>query len=395
MQLWAGVSFTALGGQTAAFLQRAAQQRVKLRNIRPLVGGVSAQCSAQRYFALRKLARVHRVKLHITARNGAYFLLRKLFARKGLWAGALAFVLLGALQQNLIWQIDDSDLTTGQQARVAALLWEECGIAAGAYSSEALLAQAESVLLTSTDEFSWVSLNFADGRLTVEVTAATQVPEIAQGAQGDLVASVAGQVVSVNVQQGTPMVAVGQAVEAGQVLIATARLEYDNETLVYEPTAGEVLAEFSVNYTAYAAAIQHTLVPAEPLAIETQYAIFAFGRVFALPSASQWIAAVGGGEENDTQTATTTTRNIPLTVLGLPLPATILEQNSVYYQQVDVIYTQEELFALARLSCSEQLYAAYPNASIVSYRETIVEEDGLFALTIEYQIIADICSLQE
>lgn len=404
MQLWAGVSFTAMGGQTANFLQRAAQQEMKLRSIRPLVGGVSAQCSARRYLALRKVARPCRVKLQLTARHGAYFALRGLLDRKGLWAGLLAFLAFAALQRNLIWQIDDSDLTEGQQPRVAALLWEECGIAAGAYYSEELLAQGETVLLSASDEFSWVSLYFAGGRLTVEATAATAVPEIAEGAQGDITASVAGEVISINVQSGTPMVSAGQMVEAGDVLIATARLEYDNETLVYEPTAGEVLAQFSASYTASFAAVQRVLLPEEPLAIETDYSIYAFGQTFAVPDVFDifdlfdgdgwglFASDANGASDASEAEPVTITRNVPLSWLGLALPVTVLEENTLYYEAVDVIYTQDELYAMARLACSEQLYADHPDAEITAYRENITEEGDIFTLTIEYQIVADICS---
>ncbi len=418
MQLWAGVSFTAMGGQTATFLQRAAQKEMKLRHIRPLLGGVSAQCSARRYLALRKIARPCRVKLQITARHGVYFVLRGLFNRKGLWAGVLAFALLASTQRNLIWQIDDSDLTTGQQARVAALLWEECGIAAGAYYSEELLAQGETVLLSASDEFSWVSLNFAGGRLTVEVTAATAVPEIAEGTLGDITASVAGEIVSVNVGQGTPVVSAGQMVEAGDVLIAAARLEHDGETLVYEPTAGEVLAQFSVSYSASLATVQQVNLPTEPLGIETDCSLYAFGKVFDVPNFSdvldgdRWrffasdtpllqLFGLGAAEsagnlgqdaEMNEVLPITTTRNVQLSWFGFALPVTILEENTLYYTEVDIIYTQEELYAMARLACSEQLYADYPDAEIVGYRENIIEEGDVFALTVEYQIVADICS---
>ncbi|MFI3170228.1 MAG: sporulation protein YqfD [Faecalibacterium sp.] len=387
MQYWAGVSFTALGGQTGDFLQRAANQNFKLRCIRPQLGGFSAQCSAKRYFRLAKLAKICHVKLHITTRTGAYFRFRGLFARKGIWCGAIACLLLFFSQQNLIWQIEDSSLTIGQRARITAILWEYCGIVPGAYSSEELLAYSETVLLTQSDEFSWVSLNFTGGRLSIEVTAAALVPEISVGNDVDLRASVAGQVVSVNLQQGTAMVKVGDEVEQGQVLIAAARLEHDEETLVYEPTAGEVLAQFSVCDTEYVAFIQQVDLPSDPLAIDSEYAVYCAGHLFTMP---KWSSTLLQEDDLASSSVQETTRMTQLTWFGLSFPITIFETNQVYYEQANILYSTQEALALARLACSERLYAEYPDAIITSYAETFTETQDLICYEIEYQIIADI-----
>ncbi len=407
MQLWAGITFTALGGQTADFLQRAANQNFKLRNIRPQFGGISAQCAARRYFALHKLAKPCHVRLHVTARRGVYFRLRGLFARNGMWCALAVFFVFFTYNQNLIWQIDDSDLTAGQQARVAEILWESCGITAGAYASEALLASAETAILTQTDEFSWVSLNFSGGRLTIEATTAVAVPDIAVGADGNVVASAAGQIVSVNVQQGTPMVSVGDTVSRGQVLIAAARLEHDEETLVFEPTAGEILAQFTTSYTANIAMVQQVLLAAEPVEVKTKYALFVFGREISVPDVAALLPfnsatdAASTTENTETtqqstaQTTQQTTRRVQVSWLGFSFPITILEENAIYYQQAELTYTKEEALALAALACSEQLYADYPDATIADYYEVITAGDDLLTYQVQYQVIADICSLHE
>ncbi len=411
LYFWAGVSFCATGGQTADFLQRASGRNFKLRNICPVFGGVSAQCGAGRYRALARLAKSCHVRLHLTARQGLYFRLRKPFARRGIWCGLLAFLLFWQMNQSLIWQRDCSDLTTGQQARVQALLWEACEIAPGAYASESLLAWGETMLLTYDQEFSWVSLNFTGGRLCVEVNAATAVPEIAVGQQADIVARTAGRVVSVNLRQGTAMVAAGDDVEAGQVLIASAHLEHDQETLVYELTAGEVLAEFAVTYATEIDLLQQVSQPVT-LALESNYQVFAFGRHWTLPTlptlqglrdALPWqdaaqTEAQANAQPDETPTdasAQTTTRVVPLSLFGFCLPVTLIEENTLYCQPTTLMYSESEALALARLACSEQLYAAYPDAEIIITHESHATQNNQLRYEITYQTIADICDSAE
>ena len=64
-RIWAGVRFTAVGGRCEAMLQRAAEQGLRIRAIRPKAGGFSAECPARHYLRLAPLARHYRVRLQV------------------------------------------------------------------------------------------------------------------------------------------------------------------------------------------------------------------------------------------------------------------------------------------------------------------------------------------
>ena len=81
------------------------------------------------------------------------------------------------------------------------------------------------------------------GKLVAEAAAAKPVPDIAAGTLHGLRARVSGTVVRTNLVSGTMLVVPGQAVEAGQGLIGTARAERDG-TLIFQPAAGSVRAQF-------------------------------------------------------------------------------------------------------------------------------------------------------
>lgn len=240
-QLWAGVTFAAQNGDAEGLLTAAAAGGLHLSDIVPRPGGFSARCAAWHYRKLAALARRRRVRLRIQKRQGLFFCVRPLLRRRGLWAGCLVFLPLLLWLQGFVWFVEPVGLTPGQQARAAVVLWE-AGLFPGNAVTQEKLAAGEYALLQS-GEFSWASLNFMKGKLVAEAAAAKPVPDIAAGTLHGLRARVSGTVVRTNLVSGTMLVVPGQAVEAGQGLIGTARAERDG-TLIFQPAAGSVRAQF-------------------------------------------------------------------------------------------------------------------------------------------------------
>ena len=240
-QLWAGITFAAQNGDAEGLLTAAAAGGLHLSDIVPRPGGFSARCAAWHYRKLAALARRRRVRLRIQKRQGLFFCIRPLLRRRGLWAGCLVFLPLLLWLQGFIWFVEPVGLTPGQQARAAVVLWE-AGLFPGNAVTQEKLTAGEYALLQS-GEFSWASLNFMKGKLVAEAAAAKPVPDIAAGTLHGLRARVSGTVVRTNLVSGTMLVVPGQAVEAGQGLIGTARAERDG-TLIFQPAAGSVRAQF-------------------------------------------------------------------------------------------------------------------------------------------------------
>ena len=237
IQLWAGITFAAQNGDAEGLLTAAAAGGLHLSDIVPRPGGFSARCAAWHYRKLAALARRRRVRLRIQKRQGLFFCIRPLLRRRGLWAGCLVFLPLLLWLQGFVWFVEPVGLTPGQQARAAVVLWE-AGLFPGNAVTQEKLAAGEYALLQS-GEFSWASLNFMKGKLVAEAAAAKPVPDIAAGTLHGLRARVSGTVVRTNLVSGTMLVVPGQAVEAGQGLIGTARAERDG-TLIFQPAAGSV-----------------------------------------------------------------------------------------------------------------------------------------------------------
>ena len=373
--LWAGVCFSARNGDPEGLLTAAAAEGLHLSQIVPGPGGFSAQCAAWRYRRLAGLARKRRVRLRVERRCGLFFVLRPFFRRKGLWAGLLFFVPLLFWLQGAVWAVDGGGLTAGQQARAAVALWES-GLFPGSFVTEEKLLVGEYALLQS-GEFSWASLNFTDGRLTVEAAAAKPVPDIAAGTLHGIRARTAGTVLSTNLTSGTMLVAPGQVVEAGQGLIGTARAERDG-TLIFQPAAGQVVAQFEWETT-----------QDEPLAVETnrltgetvcRYRVF-FGRHSVL------LPALPYRDEN----ALAISRHIQPEVWGLKLPFSVEETTSYEQTPETLTRTEDEALTLARLHSRQALFSAYPDAEVLARKEDFSAEGDVFHYRVCYTVAADIC----
>lgn len=386
IQLWAAVAFTAHNGRTEALLDQAAQASLRFYDILPRPGGFCARCPARQYRAAAALARRCRVTLQITRRYGLYFRLRPLLRRAGLWAGLACFIPLLLWSQGLVWSIDCGSLTAGQQARVLAVLREAGGIQPGRRTSEALLTAGEYALLES-GEFSWASLNFSRGRLTVEAAAANPTPDIASAKLQGLRAKEDGLVCEVNLRSGTALVTPGQEVAAGQEVIGTARSERDG-TLIFEPAAGTVRARFAwqggVEQPLHSQAL---LLTGQRLCQRT---LSILGFSWRMPSLELLLRG-GSVEAAASGLAQTQTRHLQLDLFGQPLPLA-LEEVSSYPQSLQTLsYSEEQALALARLQCLRELYAEYPDAEFVARRETAQTVGDALSYTVEYTIVANIC----
>lgn len=386
VQLWAALTFTAQNGRTEELLYQAAQAGLHLYSILPCPGGFCARCPARQYRQLAALARRCHVGLRIVRRHGLYFRLRPLLRRAGLWAGLACFVPLLLWSQGIIWSIDCGSLTAGQQARVLAVLREADGIQPGRRTSEALLTAGEYALLES-GEFSWASLNFSRGRLTVEAAAANPMPDIFTAKLQGLRAKEDGLVYEVNLRSGTARVAPGQEVASGQELIGTARSERDG-TLIFEPAAGTVRARFAWQGT------YDQPLSSEALLLTGQKTcrrtLCFLGRRWTLPSL-QGLLQLGRAAAAGSEPALTQTRHIQPELLGLPLPLSI-EEVLTYPQALQTLtYSEEQAAALARLQCLQALYEAYPDTEFVARQETVESDETTLYYTVEYTIIANIC----
>ena len=375
VRFWATVRFTAQNGSPETLLINAAGQGLHLYGISPLPGGFRAHCAAWQYRRLASIARKQHVWLRVQKRQGLYFRLRPLLRRRGLWTGLVIFGVALLWLQNLVWTVDTSTLTTEQKARASAVL-RGCGLQPGAIVTERLLSSGEYALLES-GEFSWASLNFEKGRLSVETSPSKAKPDIAAGTLHGLRAKCSGTVLRTNLVSGTMLVIPGQSVEAGQGLIGTARAERDG-SLIFAPAAGTVVAQFPWENVQTIPLVESNMrLTGVQTVIRT---LFFAGQSIPLPS-------VPAADETAIRT-----RHFPLELCGLPLPCAV-EETTFYAQEPQTTQrTEEEALSLARLYSAQALYTAFPDAELLALAEDVSVEDEQLHYHVSCTVAADICT---
>lgn len=383
-QLWAGVRFSAQGGRGETLLQTAAAQGLCLRRVRPTPLGFCAECPARHYLRLAPLARRCRVRLRVQRRRGIYFTVRSAVQRKGLLAGALCFGLVVWRLQSLVWAIDCGSATAGQAARIRQAL-RSAGVQPGAAVTQPLLTAAEYAVLNigaPEGEFSWASVNFEKGRITVEFAEAKAVPQIDSEEVSALYAKTDGKILAVEPEDGTPQVVPGQQVYKGQLLIGTSRAERDG-SLNYRRAAGRVIAQVEWQGSA-----QAELAPAVRTLTGERwewYQLSAAGRTLTLASPQLLQAGLPGEQQ-----ALLQVRHFQLEVFGIPLPVSVTATAAFAQQEQTIPQTETLAAAKARLACEQQLYAAFPDAEVYAWSEQTAVSDGVLTLQVTAALRADI-----
>lgn len=255
-QLTGCAEFT-IQGDTARFLNLAAKSGFGFWNFRREGEKMLVCCRAGEYKKLRPLARRCRVKLRCEKKWGAPFLLRRLWLRPGLVAGALCAMGLFLFLNSFVWNVRVSGAETYGDGPVLAAA-RSAGVYPGAGRSSFDPKLAAREIIGELEGLKWAAVNTNGCFIEVAVGEASPAPEFT-GREGwsNMIASRAGTILSVEAELGRPEVKPGEAVEQGQLLISGLYEEqldpWDpraaNPLRTIGPARGRVLAETHREFT--------------------------------------------------------------------------------------------------------------------------------------------------
>lgn len=142
--------------------------------------------------------------------------------------GILLFIVMLYVLQKFLWSVQIQGNFVHSEEQLLTFLREQ-GIAAGIRMDSISCEELETMIRTQYPDIIWVSCEKSGTRLNIHVKeayryASAEAPEMESG---DLVATVSGVVRKILVRTGTPMVKVGDTVQAGDVLISGTRIVTD------------------------------------------------------------------------------------------------------------------------------------------------------------------------
>ena len=176
-------------------------------------------CLAGDYRRLRRPAKRAGVRMRVRRKRGLPFLWRRYRRRRGLLAALALYAAILALLSPRIWAIEVVGNSATDAAEICAVA-EQAGIRLGARTDRIRVKELEIDGLGQLPTLAWISVDPSGSVARIEVIERGPTPQILDlSVPSDIVALRDGVIVSMTVVSGQRAVMVGEAVEAGRLLI--------------------------------------------------------------------------------------------------------------------------------------------------------------------------------
>ena len=213
------VRFTAYGGFLERFLNLCAKDHIFIWDGRRSGEVFTGYTSAKNYSRLRRHAKKAGVKLKLGEKHGVPFTRRKYRKRKGLLIGLVVFVAALLSMSRFIWRIEVNGGDIPESYIISAL--ESIDIHPGKLRSSIQVRDSERRALLLIHDISWIALNVEGSTVYVEYSKSTPSPKmIAPSTPCNIIASASGQITSLDVFDGQPLVTEGHTVMAGDIIVS-------------------------------------------------------------------------------------------------------------------------------------------------------------------------------
>lgn len=216
---WGYVVFTATGAFPERFMNLTARAGINLFNVKKHGDVLYCSTMASEYKALRKLAKKSSTKLKLKEKHGLPFFIKKYKKRKGVFIGIVCFGLTLYFLSLYVWSINIQGNDTIDKSELHGLM-KDIGVSVGTLKSELDTPMIEKMLMNSCEGISWVSVNIKGSTLSLELKEKIKPPDlIPKEKPCNVKSSKGGQIIRMEIYEGTPEINNGDAVVKGQLLV--------------------------------------------------------------------------------------------------------------------------------------------------------------------------------
>ena len=317
-------------------------------------GGIRLICAS------RDVRRISgRGRFAVRRRGGLPSLVLRLLRRPGLIVGGLLALALVIASRLFVWDVRVTGTKELSAGEITAIL-KESGFGIGSYIPDFSAGEVENRALLASDRLAWISVHMEGTVAKVQVLERIPVPtKELRLRPADLVARADGQIETVELWRGNPVVRAGQAVRRGELLVSGI-FESETAGCRFTRAAGRVMArtEHSVTVQVPLRDVQKTYYAAERGDVWLNF--FAFG------------GKISENTGNDTTCCdiieTETHFDLPF-LQNLPLSLRV--ETRRLWREETVERTPEEALALAYDRLEAQLRVLSENAQLLS-RQTVM-----------------------
>lgn len=368
------------GASLPKFLNVCAQHEVVLRHMeRTDWNEMYATMSVAAFRDLRRFMGRTGCRIHIVRRRGAPFVIAQLRPRYGLWGGFLVLLFLCWVLSAHIWSIETNISPALSEQEIMQQL-DALGVHIGARRRAINTGVIRWSMMQQQPNMTFFSLNIQGNHLTVEAygDAPPETP-FDQDAVVKVVATRAGVVREMLVQDGQPMVKAGDAVAVGDTLIS-GLVPPTREEGEYHLTHARGRVEA---YTAYHTRTARALTTEKKVytgKVKHQYALVLGNKRLNL--------YFGSGISNRTCDKIVETKELWLSD-SVVFPVSLVKQTYVYYETQEVGQTVEDV-RVDMISYELQRIASGMDGRVLTHTESITEENGAAVLRMSVDAVEQI-----
>jgi similar to stage IV sporulation protein len=351
------VSFIVDGGNPEKFLNLTARAGITLWNLKREGTALSGSTLASNYKKLLPEAEKAGVHIRVTKRRGLPVIIHKHSRRFGFIAGVALFFAILWYFSGFIWTVDISGNNVVATNEITYTL-SDLGLRPGVRVDEVNLKNVEQRALILLPDLSWMHINLSGGTAQVAVGERTFRPEIVPDNRPcNVKASQTGQIISIQVYQGTTTLKAGETVLKGGLLASGIVQETKTGVTRYVHARANVIArtkhEISVTVP------YHTTQKVATGKVEKKYTFDFLGLeipLFRTVPTGNFIRTVYKN---------------PLQIGGLKLPVAVTTSVFSEYNQAPVVYSKMQAVAEAKEQLAFKENTELSNAKITgkSYQE--------------------------
>ena len=267
------ITFEINGNKTEEFLNICAKNKLDLFQIEFGKNKTKISCLTVTYKQIQKI-KISGLKRKILKKSGVRFIVHRYRKRAGLLVGSFMMIFLLFFLSGFVWEID----VTGNNrlsTNVILQTLEECGFYEGEKKSRFDISEIENQMMMRLPDLSRISINLDGSFAHVEIKERTMPPPAEDVSRpSNLVASMDGQIVKMEIVKGKPIAAVGSGVIKGELLVAGFYND-KKDNIILEHSSGKVTARAELSKLFETSYQKEVAVGAEE---KIYYSIEAFGK---------------------------------------------------------------------------------------------------------------------
>lgn len=243
------ITFEAVVPDTSDFVNAIRSSCISADNIQYKNGKIVAQIYTRDLNELKKVGNSCNAQISIVEKKGIIFDILKYKKRIGLLIGGVVAVLIIYFLSNIVMIIDVFGNETVSDSYILSLA-NDAGIYIGANISDIDLRNAERIIVSSSDEISWIGIRSSGSKIQIEVCEMDKSPAIVpKNIPCNIVSTKDAQIVGIkNVYSGMLVQMLNNGVKKGDLLIS-GTVENGKGGVYYTHSIGEIIGRYNESVT--------------------------------------------------------------------------------------------------------------------------------------------------